>query len=127
VHAAFMILCRAEPKTALRSLRDEDGIYSTKYAARVLLDSFVGLYPTTESRVKVMDMLRNCCYDKQEDIINKAMEIGYDPNELDDKTAAPSRSDSRNGTPVTVPRQLVRLSTDDELERLQKKQRILEL
>ena len=127
VHAAFMILCRAEPKTALRSLRDEDGIYTTKHAARVLLDSFVGLYPTTESRVKVMDMLRHCCYDKQEDIINKAMEVGFDPNELDDKTAAPSRSDSRNGTPVFVPRQLVRLSTDDELERLQKKQRILEL
>ena len=55
------------------------------------------------------------------------MEIGFDPNELDDKTTAPPRSDSRNGTSVTVPRQLVRLSTNDELERLQKKQRILEL
>ena len=89
-----MILCRAEPKTALRSLRDEDGNYSSKYAARLLLDSFVGLYPTTESRVKVMDMLRNCCYDQQGDIITKAMEIGFDPNELDDKTAPPNAPES---------------------------------
>ena len=66
VHAAFMILSRAEPKTAVRSLRDEEGNYSTKYAARVLLDSFTGLYPTAASRKAVMDMLRDNCYDRQE-------------------------------------------------------------
>ena len=73
VHTAFMILCCAEQKTALRSLRDEEGNYTTKYAAKVFIDSFVGLHPTTAFCVKVVDMLRNCCYDQQEDIITKAI------------------------------------------------------
>ena len=50
VHTAFMILCCVEQKTALRNLRDEGGNYTTKYAAKVFIDSVVGLYPTTKLR-----------------------------------------------------------------------------
>ena len=72
-HCLHDPLLRAEQKTAVCSLRDEEGNYTTKYAAKVFIDFFVGLYPTTEFCVKVMDMLRNCCYDQQEDIITKAI------------------------------------------------------
>ena len=46
VHAAFMILCRAEPQTAFRSLLNRDSkIYDRHWAAQVLFQDFEGLYP----------------------------------------------------------------------------------
>ena len=73
VHTAFMILAVAEQKTALHSLRDEEGNYTKKYAAKLFMYPFVGLHPTTAFCVKVVDMLRNCCDDQQQDIITKAI------------------------------------------------------
>ena len=38
VHAALMILSRAEPGSPVRLLRDDNGLYTAEYASKVLLE-----------------------------------------------------------------------------------------
>ena len=122
VHAALMICSRAEPKTAVRSLRNKYGQYETEHAAKVLLESFQGLYPDQAERNKVVMRLKDNCYEKQAAIIDEAVQLGFVPGELEDKVDRGNRSDSRNGTLVAAPsvRSLMRRTTDEELESLKK-------
>ena len=131
VHAAFMILTRAEPGTSLRTLRDDQGVYKKEHAAHVLLESFVALYPSRESRTAVVAKLRANCYDAQDAIIAEAQNLGLDPQQLEDKSlyCPTPRPDSRNGiitaaryAPAPI-RELKRNTTDEEIARLEKKQK----
>ena len=85
VHAALMILCRAEPGSPVRLLRDENGLYTAEYASKVLLESFQALYHTQEERQAVVVRLLQNCYEKQDLIIEEAKAFGYDPMQVEDK------------------------------------------
>eukprot|EP00973_Karenia_brevis_P056070 7798343-Karenia_brevis.AAC.1 len=44
VHATLWLLCRAEPGSPVRHLRNEHGMYTIEHACKVLMESFVSLY-----------------------------------------------------------------------------------
>ena len=126
VHAALMICSRVEPSTTIRSLRNDQGVYETDHAARVLLEACVSLYPEQAERDKVVLRLRDNCYERQDIIIAEAERLGFVPGELEDKVErGNNRCDSRNGTPLSAlpGRELGRRTTDEELESLNKKTR----
>ena len=134
-----MILCRAEPKTSFRSLLNKDSkVYNRNWAAQVLFQDFQGLYPEESQRREVITRLRNMCYEHQDKMIQEAEALGFDPSEVEDKTGVGHRSDSRNGTASSARfqpttglgvgnggRELVRRTTAEEIERLERKQRLL--
>ena len=130
-----MILCRAEPKTSFRSLLNRDSkIYNRSWAAQVLFHDFQGLYPDESKRRDVIIRLRGMCYERQDEMIREAEALGFDANEIDDKTEKAARADSRNGsTRITggvgavSGRELVRRSTEEEIQRLERKQRLLQM
>ena len=129
-----MILTRAEPGTPFRTLRDDQGGYSKEHAARVLLDSFKALYQTPEERSAIVAKLRANCYNAQDAIIAEAQNLGLDPQQLENKNlyCPTPRPDSRNGVItaaryVPAPRELKRNTTDEEIARLEKKQKLLAL
>ena len=139
VHAAFMILCRAEPKTSFRSLLNRDSkIYNRSWAAQVLFHDFQGLYPDESKRREVIVRLRGMCYERQDEMIREAETLGLDTSDIDDKTVT-GRTDSRNGNacqarlqPATggspgPPRELARRTTEEEIQRLERKQRLLQM
>ena len=68
-----MILAVAEQKAALCSLWDEEGQLHYKVCSQSVHGSLCGAAPPTAFCVKVVDMLRNCCDDQQQDIITKAI------------------------------------------------------
>ena len=128
VHAALMICSRVEPSTTIRSLRNDQGVYETDHAARVLLEACVSLYPEQAERDKVVLRLRDNCYERQDIIIAEAERLGFVPGELEDKVErGNNRCDSRNGTLVSAlpGRELGRRTTDEELESLRKKHEML--
>ena len=123
VHAALMICSRVEPSTTIRSLRNDQGVYETDHAARVLLEACVSMYPEQDERQKMVERLKENCYERQHIIIAEAERMGFVPGEVEDKVErGNNRCDSRNGTPLSAPpgRELGRRSTDEELESLKK-------
>ena len=138
IQASFMILSRVEPGTPFRVLRDETGNYSKEHAAQVLLESFKTLHQTPEDRAAVVANLRAKCYDKTEDIVAEAQTFGFDPQQIEAKTlyCVVPRQDSRNGI-ITAsryaaapplgapPKDLKRNNTDEEIEHLEKRRRLL--
>ena len=131
VHAAFMILCRAEPKTSFRSLLNRNSkTYDRSWAAQVLFHDFQGVYPDESKRRDVIIRLRSLCYEHQDEMIKEAEALGFDPSEVEDKTGMPTRADSRNGSARVTSgpgRELVRRSTEEEEARLQRKLRVLQM
>ena len=94
------------------------------------------------NRREVIIRLRGMCYEHQDEIIKEAEALGLDPSEVDDKTGVTGRTDSRNGNgsharmqPSTglgagspgPGRELVRRTTEEEIQRLERKQRLLQM
>ena len=129
VHAVLMILCRAEPGSPVRLLRDENGLYTAEYASKVLLESFQALYHTQEERQAVVVRLLQNCYEKQDLIIEEAKAFGYDPMQVEDKVplTGGGKADSKNGMQVNTTETLCRQSTEEELEQLKTKQQLLQV
>ena len=133
VHAVFMILCRAEPGSPVRLLRDDQGLFTIEHASNVLLESFFSLHSTPERRHDVIQRLIEKCWDKQCEIIEEAKALGYDPMSVEEKTPYNCRGDTRNGVNSTgiLPnlgqptRTLARNNTEEEIERLKRKQEML--
>ena len=82
----------------LRTLRGNSELYETKNASEVLFENVAALYPTPAARSAVREFLIQHCWESQEAIIEKALTVGFDPSEVQDKAMASiTRVDSRNG------------------------------
>ena len=149
VQATIFVLCRAPASMPLRTLRAPSGLYDTTHASEVLFENVPFLYPNRQARFSVREFLIQNCWESQDAIIDRAINLGFDPNEVQDKALTLfTRSDSRNGilpsqfsqavhrlgggSPVpgalaAPPRHLRVQNSDEELEHLTKKQKILEL
>ena len=147
VQAAFFLLCRVQPSFVLRPLKNPSGqMYETQYAATVLSEMIPHVYKTQEDMKEMWDFLLQHCWGlDQEAIINKAETLGFDFTQVSDKLApGPGRNDSRQGLSNAVAagrracggppasgaqgaRQLVRTASDEEMEQLSKRQKVLEM
>ena len=144
VQAAFFFLCRAPAGMALRTMRMPCGTFTIEHAAEVLRESSAALYPTRQQTIEALTFLQANCWETQEAIIVKAVEMGFDYEEVSDPKGSlvspATRSDSRNGLstvlggaalpPVlggritTLRRQLKFMNTDEEIAHLEKRQKL---
>jgi hypothetical protein len=147
VHAAFYILSRVQPSSALRSLKaTASQPYEVQYAAEVFFESTMSIYPSVEQRNEIRELLVRHCWENQNVIVDRAISMGFNYTEVQDRALGNGfcRQDSRNGLPPTqaaaggsrmgLPvsgapsgRVLRPMNTDEELDHLNKKQRLLEL
>jgi len=129
--AAFVVLCNVEPKTSMRSLRDEWGYFTQKHATTVLSQAFFALYRDPADQNHALELVRQACISSTEGMMRKAMAMGYDAEEVEDDGAnkkAVRDASQPPGQPSNAglagQRTLKQQNTDEELERLEKKERI---
>ena len=137
-HAALWLLCRAVPRTSVRTLRDKQDVYTTDYAIDILYESALELYATRPERDGITRFLRTHCWEgaNADSILEQAVECNFDPAEVQDNTTScppRPRYDSRTGglpsamasasvlRPQDAPHFWRCCDTEKELERLQRK------
>ena len=62
-HAALWLLCRAAPRTSVRTLRDEKDMYTNEHAIDVLYESALGLHVTQQAREIICMYVRDHCWE----------------------------------------------------------------
>lgn len=136
LHAALFYLCKAGPSTPLRILRDPaDGTFTIDFAAGKLHETFVSLYPVADQQRNAYQTLLARSFENTREIIKVAMKDGFHPHEVEPGRHE-LRLDPRGGSPLAQQhdppsmqgvRQLARHGTEEELDRLRKKEEIYTL
>ena len=107
-HAALWLLCRAAPRTAVRTLRDEKDVYSNEHAIDVLYESALGLHVTQQAREVICMFVRDHCWegDIADALLEAAMKDNFDPTDVQEDTVCSSpkpKSDPRLSGGATSP------------------------
>jgi len=106
-HAALWLLCRAAPRTSVRTLRDKQDVYTTDFAIEILYETALELYATRPARDDITRFLRTHCWEgsNADIILEEAVEFNFDPAEVQDNTTScppRPRYDSRTGGPPSA-------------------------
>ena len=91
-HAALWLLCRAAPRTSVRTLRDEKDLYTTEHAIDVLYETAMGLHVTQQGREDICMFVRDHCWegDIADALLEVAMRANFDPTDVQEDTLCSS-------------------------------------
>ena len=138
-HAALWLLCRASPRTSVRTLRDGKDMYSNEHAIDVLYESALNLHSAQESRELICTFVRDKCWEgvTADRLLEAAMKDNFDPTDVQEDALSSSPNQKLDSCsiggatssiasaalhrPREVPRHWRRTDTDEEFERLKKK------
>ena len=135
-HALLWLLCRAGTRMPIRLLRDEDQVFTIQYAAEQLVETAMSLHQQ-QGLDEIFSLASHTCWETHgESIIQEAVQVGFDPPEVEDelRSSWSSRCDSRRGAPCSqspgarppAARTLQRNDTQEELRRIQIRQELHE-
>ncbi len=144
--AVFWLLTQSGPKTPIRWLRDGEGAFTVAGAVDILKSAATSLYPEVDDLTEAVKFVVDNSWKNGEAIVRQAVQGGFDVSVTVDPqsaqaqpkggsapaTGAPAtgtpRWDSRSGgPPPPTGKVLLRRDTDEEIERLEKQKRMLQL
>lgn len=129
--AAFWLISRAGPKMSLRTVRNEQGAFVIRDAARILAAAATSLSATEEDKTALMQRLVVNCWEGHSVIVEEAIQAGFDPQEAEER--APGEGGKGQGAPRLPASQtgsvrvLQRSTTNEEIERLERRKKLLTL
>ena len=91
-HAALWLLCRASPRTSVRTLRDDKDMYTNEHAIDVLYESALGLHPSQQAREIICTIVRENCWEGETayKILEAAMIDNFDPTDVSEDSLCSS-------------------------------------
>ena len=146
IHAVLFYLCRAKPSMPVRTLFNEERKFSIGDAVKMLWLEHTSLFPSIDEKLAALQLCSECRFGDATALLEEAKRLGFDPGEVEGKVAA--------STPGSVPprpglanvaarvnvipgpsgtsqpansRALQRMSTDEELVHLKKRNEVLQL
>jgi hypothetical protein len=135
--AAFCILARAWPKMPIRILFNSDGEFVIRDAAAVLASAASSLTGTPDAKKDMIKFLVDNCWEGTDAIVEAAMNVGFDPQDAEEKSAGDGvRGQGDGGRGPGGPRladtrftarghrTLRRSGTDEELLALQRQDKL---
>jgi len=132
--AVLFYLARARPCMKVATVRNEIDGYVTERAVDVPYREMCGVLTSWEKQPAAMQLISECRFGSSTKLIAAAMKEGFNPSEVEPKAASGAGGALASGTPsqealgAQVPtRALSRMSTDEELQSLRKRNQVLEL
>jgi hypothetical protein len=130
--AAFYLLSRAGPKMSLRTLWNDNREFVIRDAAVILATAATSLGGTEKELTALIQRLVSNCWSRQSVIVDEAIDLGFDPEEAEEKSSGLGGKRQRGprftGSPLVGSLcTLHRCSIDEELQGLQQRSKLLKL
>ena len=114
----------------VRTLRNEDGQFVITDVIEMLCQEMFYFHASHEQKTAALDLVSACRWGESRDVMVAAERAGFDPKEVEPKreVGAPHSASSASAAGAgSASRVLARMSTDEELESLRKRNQVLEL